>query len=153
MCAPELTFGFPSQTTIPVIGCTLVKLVTPPPFKTDPSIIGVSLLAILLLPPQSISKQQTLKKINNRLLKRMEVGMMKEMQKLHRQGLSWKRMEELGLEYRYFALYLQKKLTKEKMLEKLSSEIYKYAKRQITWFKRDKEIKWFDASKNVAFEI
>lgn len=102
----------------------------------------------LYLPAEKLKE-----KINNRLLKRMEVGMMKEMQKLHRQGLSWKRMEELGLEYRYFALYLQKKLTKEKMLEKLSSEIYKYAKRQITWFKRDKEIKWFDASKNVAFEI
>jgi len=56
-------------------------------------------------------------------------------------------MEELGLEYRYVAFYLQNKITKEKMLKKLNSEICKYAKRQNDYFKRDKEIKWFDASK------
>ena len=87
------------------------------------------------------------KKIEKRLLARIKIGMIKEIEKLHRQGLSWKRMEELGLEYRYTALYLQKKITKQEMIEKLNSEIYKYAKRQMTYFKRDKEIKWIDASK------
>ncbi len=82
-------------------------------------------------------------RIKARLQKRIKVGMLNEAKKLHEQGLSWKRMEELGLEYRFMALYLQKKITKEVMLEKLNSEIYKYAKRQMTWFKRDKEIKWF----------
>jgi len=92
-------------------------------------------------------------KINKRLLSRIEDGMLKEIQTLHKNGLSWKRMEELGLEYRYIALYLQKKITKENMLEKLNSEIFKYAKRQMTYFKRDLEIKWFDASKKVAFML
>ena len=87
------------------------------------------------------------KKIEKRLLARIKIGMIKEIEKLHRQGLSWKRMEELGLEYRYTALYLQKKITKQEMIEKLNFEIYKYAKRQMTYFKRDKEIKWIDASK------
>ena len=78
--------------------------------------------------------------------------MIEEVKKLHRKGLSWKRMEELGLEYRYLAFYLQKKITKEEMLKKLNSEIYHYAKRQMTWFKRDKEIKWFDISKNISLK-
>jgi len=86
------------------------------------------------------------KKIEKRLLARMKVGMLQEARKLHRKGLSYQRMEELGLEYRFMALYLQNKITKQEMLEKLKSEIYKYAKRQMTWFKRDKDIKWFDAS-------
>ena len=82
-------------------------------------------------------------KIEKRLIKRIKMGMLNEAKKLHKTGLSWKRMEELGLEYKFMALYLQNKITKREMLEKLNSEIYKYAKRQMTWFKRDSEINWF----------
>ncbi len=93
------------------------------------------------------------KKIEARLKTRIKAGMLNEALRLHKQGMSWKRMEELGLEYRFMALYLQNKITKQVMLEKLNSEIYKYAKRQMTWFKRDKEIKWFDASKKTNLKI
>ena len=79
--------------------------------------------------------------------------MLKEIEGLHKKGLSWKRMEELGLEYRYVALYLQKKISKEEIIQKLNSEIYKYAKRQMTWFKRDEEIKWFDASNKLNINL
>jgi tRNA dimethylallyltransferase len=50
----------------------------------------------------------------------------------------------LGLEYRYGALNLQGKMSKQEMIEKLNIEIWHYAKRQKTWFKRDKEIIWVD---------
>ena len=93
--------------------------------------------------PDDILKER----INLRLLKRIKEGMLREAKKLHKEGLSWRRMEELGLEYRYQALCLQNKISKQNMLEKLNSEIFKYAKRQMTWFKRDKDIQWFDASK------
>jgi tRNA dimethylallyltransferase len=66
----------------------------------------------------------------------MKMGMLKEVQHLHAEGVSWKRLEELGLEYRYLALYLQKKLTKEVMLAELEMAIWHYAKRQRTWFKK-----------------
>ena len=91
--------------------------------------------------------QEKLKdKIRIRLFERIREGMINEARKLHRQGLSWKRMHGLGLEYKYMALYLQDKISKQEMAKKLESEIYQYAKRQMTWFKRDKEIKWFDVS-------
>jgi tRNA dimethylallyltransferase len=51
-------------------------------------------------------------------------------------------MNDLGLEYRYASLYLQGKLKKEEMIEKLNTEIWHFAKRQKTWFKRDKSILW-----------
>ena len=77
------------------------------------------------------------KKIHDRLLSRMKNGMVAEVRKLHARGLSWKRMEELGLEYRYVSRYLCSKMTNEEMVEKLETEIWRYAKRQITWFKRN----------------
>jgi tRNA dimethylallyltransferase len=95
------------------------------------------------------------KNIHNRLLSRMEKGMVKEAQALHTNGLSWKRMRELGLEYKYLADYLENKLTKVEFLQKLETEIWHYAKRQMTWFKRDTKIKWFNPKdmKNIEKEI
>ncbi len=93
--------------------------------------------------------QKELKKlIEKRLLKRLENNaMINEVKKLHNPpaggpGLSWKRLEEFGLEYRYVAQYLQNKITKQEMIEKIQKESEHYAKRQMTWFKRDKRIHW-----------
>ena len=83
-------------------------------------------------------------KIKNRLINRIKKGMLREVQNLHKRGLSWKRMRELGLEYRYMALYLENKITKPEMLEQLTNKINHYAKRQTTWFKRDTDIVWFN---------
>lgn len=76
------------------------------------------------------------KRIHTRLLKRIKNGMVAEAKKLHSQGLSLVRMERLGLEYRYLALLLQNKITKKEFLERLENEIWHYAKRQRTWFKK-----------------
>lgn len=76
------------------------------------------------------------KRIHDRLVKRMKTGMVKEVQNLREEGVSWKRLESLGLEYRYLALYLQGKLSKPEMLSQLEFAIWHYAKRQRTWFKK-----------------
>ena len=76
------------------------------------------------------------KRIHDRLLKRIKTGMLTEVKNLHDDGVSWKRLESLGLEYRYLALYLQKKLSKIDMLNQLEFAIWHYAKRQRTWFKK-----------------
>ncbi len=83
------------------------------------------------------------KKIKNRLLARMRQGMVHEVKRLHTLGLSWKRMEALGLEYRFLARYVQRKIEKKELTEQLNTAIWQYAKRQKTWFKRDKKIRWF----------
>lgn len=100
-------------------------------------------LKIGLTLPSEILKER----IKARLLSRIKRGMIKEVENLHKSGVSWKRMEQLGLEYRYFSLYLQGKLSKKDMIEKLNTEIWHFAKRQKTWFKRDSDTIWIDPRK------
>lgn len=76
------------------------------------------------------------KRIHDRLLKRMKTDMVAEVRRLHTERISWARLESLGLEYRYLALFLQHKLSKADMLTQLESAIWHYAKRQRTWFKK-----------------
>jgi len=82
------------------------------------------------------------KLIEKRLLQRLKQGIIEEVRKLHKKGVGWQQLFNFGLEYRWISLYLRKKITKEEMIEKLKKEIWRYAKRQMTWFKRDKEIHW-----------
>ena len=94
-------------------------------------------------------KEELKRLIEKRLKKRLKEGMIKEVENLHKSKVSWKRLEELGLEYRYIALYLQKKISYNEMVKKLQKEIEKYAKRQMTWFKKDKKIIWIENLKEI----
>lgn len=89
------------------------------------------------------------KRINVRLSARIKQGMVREVEKLHRKGLSWKRMEALGLEYRYLSRYVRGLIPKQEMLQELEKEIVKYSKRQVTWFKRNKKIVWVAPSEKT----
>lgn len=100
----------------------------------------------------TLSKENLEQKIKERLLKRIKKGMIKEGEKLHKAGLSWKKMRSFGLEYKYLADFLTGKIDKEEMIEKLTKEIIQYSKRQITWFKRDNNIKWFDPKDLIKME-
>jgi tRNA dimethylallyltransferase len=91
-------------------------------------------------------------RINLRLTKRLRSGMIAEFKRLHKGGLSLKRMEELGLEYRYGARLLQGQITRAEFVEQLSREIFHYAKRQMTWFKRNKEIHWLEMADTKSAE-
>lgn len=83
-------------------------------------------------------------RIHERLVARLDAGMLDEARKLYASGLSYERMEELGLEYRYMARHLQGLLTHDEMVSRLSIEINNYAKRQMTWFKRNEQISWIN---------
>ena len=82
------------------------------------------------------------KLIARRLRVRLNLGMVAEVKKMHEKRVSWKRLEEFGLEYRFIAQYLQKKLNYDEMLKLIQKESEHFAKRQETWFKRDKRIRW-----------
>lgn len=81
-------------------------------------------------------------RIHRRLLDRMKGGMVAEAKNLHNKGVSWRRMEALGLEYRYLSLYLRGHISKAGMLVELEKEIWQYARRQRTWWRRNKNIAW-----------
>ncbi len=54
-----------------------------------------------------------------------------------------------GLGYKEVVQYFEKKCTKEEMIEKIKQESRRYAKRQLTWFRRNKDIVWLDAKKSL----
>ena len=89
-----------------------------------------------------IEEVQLHKNIHKRLTDRFAAGMIEEVEKLHKQGLSFERMSELGLEYRLIAKYLQHELKHHELLEKMEVKNRQLAKRQKTWLRRDKEIVW-----------
>ncbi len=119
------------------------KLGYVPPLQKKPLPYPVLLIGI------KKEKGELKKLIKKRLLKRLRQGMVAEVKKLRKFGVSWKRLEGFGLEYRWIARYLQKKITKEKMVEKLEKDIEHFAKRQMTWFKKDKRICWVKTQKEV----
>jgi tRNA dimethylallyltransferase len=75
-------------------------------------------------------------RITVRLKERLEQGMIEEVMKLHTAGLTWKKLESFGLEYRFISQYLQKKITFDEMKNRLNTAIHQFAKRQETWFRR-----------------
>lgn len=76
------------------------------------------------------------KNIDIRLKKRLRQGMIEEVERLHKEGISWKRLESFGLEYRNIALFLQKKISRQTMRDNILRESFQYAKRQLTWLRR-----------------
>jgi tRNA dimethylallyltransferase len=87
---------------------------------------------IALNPGKKILQQN----IEIRLEKRLKKGMLAEVRRLRADGVSWKKLESFGLEYKNIALFLQEKITREEMQENLEHEIWHYAKRQLTWLRR-----------------
>jgi tRNA dimethylallyltransferase len=87
------------------------------------------------------------RRIHSRLMNRMKYGMRLEVKRLNNNGVSWERLESFGLEYRRLAECIQKKITKEEAIELLERDIIQYAKRQMTWWKRDKNIHWYPTNK------
>ena len=91
-----------------------------------------------------IPTQQVLeKKISTRLLYRLRHGMIAEAKRLHATGLSYKRMGELGLEYRSLARFLQKNISRKELEEELVRDITRYTKKQMMYWNRNVDITWF----------
>jgi len=82
------------------------------------------------------TRTETRRRILERLDARLDAGMIEEAARLHDEGMSWEKMEFLGLEYRYLARYLQGQLTREEMHDQLYAKICQFAKRQDSWFRK-----------------
>ena len=94
--------------------------------------------------------RETLKKrIDERLQRRLDAGMIDEVRGLIDRGVSVGFLKKLGLEYRYITQYLIGEIPSEaEMVELLATAIKQFAKRQMTWFRRDKGITWLDMTGN-----
>ena len=90
--------------------------------------------------------RETLKRrIDERMEMRLAQGMIEEVQGLLDAGVSKAFLVRLGLEYRYITQYLTGEIaTKEEMVDELLKAIKRFAKRQMTWFRRDQAMQWLD---------
>ncbi|MBU4298714.1 tRNA (adenosine(37)-N6)-dimethylallyltransferase MiaA [Patescibacteria group bacterium] len=102
-----------------------------PPLKFNPLPYPVLMLGI------KRPKKELEEKIKKRFFEWLKRGLILEAIKLRKMGLSFKRIEEFGMHYREIAKYLQNKIDEKEMIENSIKEIQNYAKRQMTWFKRD----------------
>jgi tRNA dimethylallyltransferase len=101
------------------------KQTTPLEPLIDPLVIGVY-----------YPRKEVHKRIEMRLEERLNSGMVKEVEDLHKNGVPWEKLEFFGLEYRFVALYLQGKMPYDEMKEKLLFKIRKFAKSQDVWFRK-----------------
>lgn len=75
-------------------------------------------------------------RISKRLEQRLDEGMIQEVEYLLQNGLSYEELEYYGLEYKYIAYYLKGFLSHADFYKKLETEIHRYAKRQMTYFRK-----------------
>ena len=114
-----------------------IELVLTPPPRSHGYLGGAAeILKIGLIAPREV----LYKRVDESVLRRIDQGMIDEAR-----TLSLKRLRELGLEYGVLADYLEDKIkTREELLKILQGRIHGYVRRQLTWFKKDKDINWFD---------
>lgn len=98
----------------------------------------------------SISREQRWKKIHDRLIQRVENGLVEEIEKLLQSGVLPEELIYYGLEYKFVTLYITGRLSYDDMLSQLETAIRQFSKRQMTWFRgmerRGVHIFWIDAS-------
>ena len=95
-------------------------------------------------------RQKLYDRINKRVDLMVEAGLISEAKRVFNSELSFTSVKAIG--YKELFPYLKGELPLEECIEKLKQETRRYAKRQITWFKRDKEINWLYPDKADSFE-
>ena len=80
-------------------------------------------------------RQVIRERITQRLYERMENGMIEEVESLLQNGVTYERLDSLGLEYRFISRYLKREITKDEMITQLNTAIHRFAKKQMTFFR------------------
>ena len=101
-----------------------------------------------------LDRQDVIGRIERRLRARLDEGMTDEVQRLLDGGVPAERLMRFGLEYRHVTRYLLGQCTEDEMFRDLFTDIRRFAKRQMTWFRRMERngvaIHWLDASQPVG---
>jgi tRNA dimethylallyltransferase len=91
----------------------------------------------------TIDKETLREKFAKRLTAWLEIGLLEEVARV-RAAISPERFLELGFEYTLTADYIDKQITRDELFEQFVQKNWQYAKRQLTWLKRDPDIVWVD---------
>lgn len=92
-------------------------------------------------------------RINKRVDIMMESGLIEEVKKLLSMGYNKNLISMQGIGYKEIVKYLEGEYTLDEAVEIIKRDSRRYAKRQITWFKRYKDSEWFDLEKYDNMEL
>ncbi len=94
-------------------------------------------------------REEIKRRITERLIFRLQHGMIEEVERLLKEGVTFEKLNFFGLEYKFVGLYLKGGLNYNDMFQKLNSAIHQFAKRQATWFRKMEregvKINWIDS--------
>ena len=96
----------------------------------------------------NMEREKLYKRINKRVDIMIEQGLIEEVENLLKKYTEFPTAMQ-GLGYKEVVEYLQNKCTKQEMIEKIKMETRRYAKRQLTWFRKNKQTIWLDATKGI----
>ena len=100
----------------------------------------------------NMDRQILYDRINRRVDIMIENGLIQEVENLLNKYKTFPTAMQ-GLGYKEVVQYLNKELTKEEMIEKIKQETRRYAKRQLTWFRKNKETIWIDGQASMKNNI
>lgn len=90
----------------------------------------------------TLPKEELYKRIDERVEKRVQQGIVDEIKTVLKMGYDWSSPGLNALGYKEWKPYFEKTATQEEVVERWKLDEHQYAKRQLTWFKKDKRINW-----------
>ena len=100
----------------------------------------------------NMDREKLYDRINKRVDIMIENGLIEEVENIYKKYNKFPTAMQ-GLGYKEVVQYLEKRLTKEEMIEKIKQETRKFAKRQLTWFRKNKETIWLNADDTIQNNI
>lgn len=89
-------------------------------------------------------REKLYERINQRVDEMMENGLVPEVKKLQKMGCNKEMVSMQGLGYKEILEYLDGETTLEEAVYKIKRDTRHFAKRQLTWFRREKEVTWIN---------
>ena len=97
-------------------------------------------------------REKLYERINKRVDIMIEQGLIEEVKEIYEKYDKFPTAMQ-GLGYKEVVQYLEKEITKEEMIEKIKQETRRYAKRQLTWFRKNKQTIWLNAQDEIQNNI
>ena len=105
----------------------------------------------------SFPREIVIERIGIRLRQRLQEGMIEEVKALLEQGVPEERLLRYGLEYKHVTRYLRGECSYDQMYENLYTDIRRFSKRQMTWFRRMERqgipIRWIDGTQPLQAKV
>ncbi len=90
--------------------------------------------------PREVLRENFAKRLESWL----KMGFKDEVERLLKERLSHERFQELGFEYTLMLAFIKNEISEDELKEKFVQKNWQYAKRQLTWLKRDEDVEWFE---------